>query len=78
MEVLFWMSYISTWPENDTFVAHRLKSKETAGDSSEVQLIFSVLSQKIPLLMFYDICIYFLIGFLLLLKTLIKPCISNI
>ena len=33
----------------DTFVAS-LKSKETAGASSEVQLIFSLLSKKIPFL----------------------------
>ena len=47
------------WP--DTFVVRRLKSKETAGDSSKVQLIFSSLHTKDPIANSYNFHIYFII-----------------
>ena len=56
------------WP--DTFVVRRLKSKETAGDSSKVQPIFTSLSQKIALLI--------LIIFTFISLFACTFCISNI
>ena len=59
----------------DTFGAHRLKSKETAGASSEVQLIFSLLSQKIPLPCFIIFILIYYCFFVVVEKMYFKHLI---